>query len=324
MTPAPGPGRRAVLGATAAALPLLAAASGCLPGGSEGPTARLTLATGARGGPFARFGERLARELGAREPGLRARVLHTSASVANLRLLAAGDADLALSLGDTAADARAGAGGFRTPVPVRALARIYLNYLHLAVPADSTPRSLTDLAGRRVAVGAAGSGTAVVAERVLAAARLSHPVREVRLDLDASTRALARGDVAALFWCGTIPTAAITRLAARTPVRLLPLDGQASALRERHGAPYVPVEVPAGTYGVPHAVPTVGVPSYLVARRDLSAQVAEAVTRVMFEAREQLPGPEVPGGYLDERYAIGTGSVPLHPGAVAYYRGAYG
>ncbi|MDT3395368.1 TAXI family TRAP transporter solute-binding subunit [Streptomyces sp. B1866] len=323
---APAPGRRAALRLAAALPPLaaLAAAQGCADGSGPDGERRLTLASGPAGGPFARFGERLAREVDRRANGLSVRVLHTSASVANLRLLGTGAAHLGLSLGDSAADAAAGRGGFPAPLPVTALARIYLNYTLLVVLAASRVRRVTDLAGRRVAVGAEGSGTAVVAGRVLAEAGLARPVRALRLGLDESAEALRRGEVDAIFWCGTIPTAAISRLAARTPVRLVPLEGFARALRRRYGPPYVAVSVAARTYRLPSEVPTVGVPSYLVARRDLPARVAYTVTRVMFDARDRLPGPEVPGGYLDQRYAIGTGTVPLHPGAVRYYRATYG
>ncbi|GAA4149985.1 TAXI family TRAP transporter solute-binding subunit [Actinomadura keratinilytica] len=314
--------RRGVLhvGAAAAA----AALAGCSDGSGGSADRRLVLAGGPTDGQYEPFARRLAQELRRRVRGLTVDVLTTSASVENLRMLAAGRADLALALSDSAADAVAGRGAFRTALPVTALARIYLNYTHLVVAADSPVRRVTDLAGRRVSLGAEGSGTAVLGERVLRAAGLPRPVRAVRLGLVESCAALAAGDVEAFFWSGGVPTKAIADLAARTPVRLVPLDGLILALRRAHGPTYVGVSVPAGTYRQAAEVPTVGVPSYLVARRDLSSGLAETVTRVMFRARDRLPGPEVPGGYLDERYAIGTGTVPLHPGAVRYYRSVYG
>ncbi|MFE9688051.1 TAXI family TRAP transporter solute-binding subunit, partial [Streptomyces sp. NPDC006285] len=86
----------------------------------------------------------------------------------------------------------------------------------------------------------------------------------------------------------------------------------------------VDVSIPAGTYGQASEVPTVGVATFLMARSGLSAETAFRVTRAMFAARLTLPGPEVPGAYLDERYAIGTDPVPLHTGAAHYYRSVYG
>lgn len=71
-------------------------------------------------------------------------------------------------------------------------------------------------------------------------------------------------------------------------------------------------------------VPTVGTPSYLMCRRDLPEDAAYTVTDTLFRARDRLQAPSAPGGRLDKRYAIGTGIVPLHPGAARYYRSVYG
>ncbi|KAB2349474.1 TAXI family TRAP transporter solute-binding subunit [Actinomadura rudentiformis] len=317
------PSRRTVL-RFAAALPVLPALA-VVPGCSRGSERhRLTLASGPVNGPYAIFGKRLADVLERRGDGITLHVRSTSASVENLRLLGSGQADLAMGLGDSAADAVVGLGPFSSPQPVTALARVYLNYTHLVVAAGSPVRKAADLAGRKVSLGADGSGTAVVGERVLNAARLSTPVRASRLGLDESVEALANGEVEAFFWSGGVPTSAIAGLTGRMPIRLVPLDGLAAELSRAHGPTYVSVSVPAGTYGQRAEVPTVGVPSYLMARPGLSSTVAYEVTRAMFESRDSLPGPESPGAYLDERYAIGTGTVPLHPGAVRYYRSVYG
>ncbi|MBO2448898.1 TAXI family TRAP transporter solute-binding subunit [Actinomadura barringtoniae] len=310
-------------GLLAAAVPVLGlAAAGCS-GGS--PRRRLTLASGPAGGPYAIFGQRLAEAVHRRDDKLSVRVVLTSASVENLHMLGSGGADLAMSLGDSAADAVVGLGPFSGGrLPVTALARVYLNYTHLVVLGGSPIRKVADLAGRRVSLGAAGSGTAVIGERVLAVAGLARPVRPVKLGLDESVAALEAKEIDAFFWSGGVPTAAIAALAGREPIRLIPLDGLARPLRKANGPTYVGVSVPASTYRQLAEVPTVGVPSYLMARAALPNDVAYEVTRAMFQYRDRLPGPESPGSYLDERYAIGTGTVPLHPGAVRYYRSVYG
>ncbi|MFD8378618.1 TAXI family TRAP transporter solute-binding subunit [Streptomyces sp. NPDC059679] len=311
--------RRRLLTLAAGAL-----ATGALQGCSgDGPSGRVRLATGPRGGPYAIFGSRLADEVHRAHDGLAVRVLTTAASVENLHMLADGRADLALSLADSAADATAGRGLFQRPEPVAALARLYLNYLHLVVPADSPIKEPGQLAGRTVSLGAAESGTSVTAGRVLAAAGVRR-VRSVQLGLGESIAALTRREVAAFFWSGGAPTRAIAQLARRRPVRLVPLGGLAPALRREHGPVYESVSIPAGVYGLNAPTPTVATPSYLVCRTDLAADTARAVTGVLFEARTRLPVPDAPGSRLDERYAIGTGTVPLHRGAAAYYREVYG
>ncbi|MER7790565.1 TAXI family TRAP transporter solute-binding subunit [Streptomyces sp. NPDC097640] len=311
--------RRRLLTLTAGAL-----ATGPLQGCSgDGPPDRVRLATGPRGGPYATFGSRLADEVHRAHDRLTVRVLTTAASVENLRLLADGRADLGMALADSAADATAGRGSFSRPAPVAALARLYLNYLHLVVPADSPIREPGHLAGRTVSLSAAESGTSVTAGRVLAVAGVRR-VRTVQLWLDESITALKAREVAAFFWSGGAPTRAIAQLARRYPVRLVPLGGLAPALRREHGPVYESVSIPAGVYGLRAPASTVGTPSYLVCRTALAADTARAVTGVLFEARARLPVPDAPGSRLDERYAIGTGTVPLHRGAAAYYRAVYG
>ncbi|WP_067471605.1 TAXI family TRAP transporter solute-binding subunit [Actinomadura hibisca] len=296
---------------------LLSAASavaGCA--GGDGRAAPLRLATGPAGGPYGALGDRLAAEL--RRAGHPVQVIETAASVANLALLTEGRADVGFVLADSADDA------VRAGRPVVALARVYLNYVHLVVPDGSPVRSPADLAGLPVSIGAEGSGTAVTAERVLAAAAPRRPVRAVRLGLDASIAALRAGRIAAFFWSGGVPTPALDAFARATPVRLVPLGAQVPRMRRAHGAFYEAATVPARSYGSQEPVATVGTASYLVCRRALPDADAHAVTETLFASRERLRAPDAPGGRLDRRYAIGTGAMPLHPGAARYYRSVHG
>ncbi|MFF5262256.1 TAXI family TRAP transporter solute-binding subunit [Actinomadura viridis] len=304
--------RRALLLAAAVA------AAGCAPGGGGGP--ELRLATGGTGGPYEMLGTRLAAEL--RRRGLPVRVLPTAASVQNLTMLAEGRADLGFALADSAEDAvRA------RRLPVAALARVYMNYMHMVVPRDSGVNAPADLAGRAVSIGADGSGTAVTAERILAAEPAAGPGRRpriLRLHLDESIDALRRGEIAAFFWSGGVPTPALDAFRRASPIRLIPLGDRVAPLRRAHGPVYEEASVPARSYGLSRPVPTIGTPSYLVCRQGLGQDRARRVTEILFSSRDRLQAPEAPGGRLDTRYAIGTGSVPLHPGAARYYRSVYG
>ncbi|MEU6999302.1 TAXI family TRAP transporter solute-binding subunit [Nonomuraea sp. NPDC046570] len=295
----------------------LLAASGLVAGCGAGDDGlpELKLATGPAGGPYELLGARLAGEL--RRGGFRVRALGTAASVENLRMLAEGRADLGFSLADSADD------GVRVHrQPIAALARMYMNYVHLVVLTGSDIRLPAQLAGRSVSIGASGSGTAVTARRVLDAAALARPARVSKFGLDTSLTALGEGRIEAFFWSGGVPTPALA--ASKVPIRLLALDSLVPALRRTYGPLYESTAVPAGEYGGPAPVPTIGTPSYLVCRNGLPEEVAFAVTEVLFQSRDRLEMPDAPGGRLDKRYAIGTGVVPLHPGAARYYRSVYG
>lgn len=280
----------------------------------------LTLGTGLPGGVYHAFGEELERVTREAETPLTAR--ETPASVANLQLVASGEIDAGFTLEDVAALAVRGEPPFEEPLPVSAVARLYDNHTHVVVRASAPFRELGDLAGARVSVGADGSGTEMIGERLLEQAGLLHaaePVEVVRLGLAESGQALLDGQIDAFVWSGGLPTQAVTDLAGREPIRLLDLAEWVAPLTAAHGLHYTELSVPAGTYpGVP-GIRTVGVPSLLVVRADLPDAVAESLTRSLFSARADLVARLPVALQLNERSAISTLPVPLHPGAARYY-----
>ncbi|MER5811001.1 TAXI family TRAP transporter solute-binding subunit [Streptomyces sp. NPDC002033] len=303
----------------------MAALTGC--GAAAGPRRRLRLATGPEGGPYNAFGRALARAVGASDTGLEIVPVSTSASVDNLRELAGGSVELALAMADVAEDAVLGREPFARPAAVTALARTYVNHTHLLVPADGPVRSVAGLAGRPVAVGAAGSGVQVVAGRVLRAAGLGpgpSAVRDRQLGLGASVAALREGAVDALFWSGGVPTAALTEAAREVPVRFLPLDGYVGPLREAFGPVYTAVTLPPPVYGLTEPVGTIGVGNFLLAGDGVPEDAVRALLAVVFDRWRDLLREVTAGVRLEPRFAISTGSVPLHPGAARYYRSVYG
>lgn len=285
------------------------------------PGTRLVLATGNPGGVFHRYGDALATVLTERLTGLTVTTLPTAASVENVRLVAEGAADLALSLADTAADAMRGTGAFTAPTELSALVRTYDSYVHLVVRADSPIDDVQNLLGRRVGLGAVGSGTNVLARRILREAGVATgDVVVDASDLGVAARRLRAGRLDAFFFVSGIPNSAVADLARRVPIRLVELERWAPALVSRYGPEYVSAPVPLSVYDLPVGIDTVSVKNYVLARPGLPADVAYAVTRVMLEDQSAVdrlaPGVRQP----TTSTAIFTSPIPLHPGARRYFR----
>lgn len=313
--------RRRVLRAGAALAVVGAGLTAAAPPTANGPSGLVRIATGEESGFYLAFGQLLATELRTAYPRLDCAAMPTQASVANLIMLQAGQAELAITLSDIAEAALAGRDPFPRPVALRALGRVYENYLQLAVRADSPVTAVPELAGRVVSLGASGSGGAVFGERLVRGLR---EVRVRHLSMTDAARALAAREIDAMLVSGGVPLPVLSDVDNQIGIRLLPLTPFLPAMR-----PTVPgsevVRLPAGVYRYGGEVDTIGVPNLLVCRPDLPAELAADVTRVLVQRAGQLvPAQAVGTQFLDVRSLIGTGGVPLHPGAANAYRALHG
>jgi TRAP transporter TAXI family solute receptor len=291
--------------------------------GDPGWRGPLRIATGGTKGVYYAYGRTLAVEVGQVLPGARTEVRATTGSVENARLLASTAADVAFLAVDVAAAALAGRVPFATPVPLAGIARVYDDYLHLVVPLGAPVERLPQLVGKRVSLGSVGSGTALMAERLLDVAGLSlRTVRPLRLGINESVAALQAGELDAFFWSGGLPTGGMVELAQAFPIRLVPLGELAAPLRQRYGPVYRTGIVPAGVYAARERVATVAVSNVLACRGDADRDGVRALTGALFAGRDALARTVPQAEALDERAAIATFPLPLHGGARDYYRAA--
>ena len=303
----------------------LIAASAC----TRDETRHLSIATGGTGGVYYPYGGALARVLTMHVPHVNATAEVTGASVDNLKLLQLGRVDLAFTLADSLAEAQAGSGPFRETGGVgnaRTLAVLYTNLMHVVVTRGSGIQRIADLRGRVVSVGSPGSGTELMADRLLQTAGLDahRDITRHTLGVTESAGALKDGKVDAFFWTGGVPTPAVQDLAA-TPgisIALLPQADLVPQLQLTYrGDLYKLMIIPAGTYrGVDADVPVAGAMNLLVASSDLDDQLAYDIVRTMFEQRDAL----IAGHPEARQLAIPAGPesspAPFHPGAVRYYK----
>jgi TRAP transporter TAXI family solute receptor len=296
--------------------------------GREGSRARfLSIATGGTGGVYYPYGGGIAKILNEHLPNVRATAEVTAASVDNLKLIRDGRADLAFTFADTLADAVHGRGAFQAsgPVPAASLAVLYPNCIHVVALASSPIRMVQDLRGKVISTGSAGSGTEVIAFRMLRAAGLD-PDRDVQrqaLGVSESAEALKDGKLDAFFWGGGLPTPAVQDLS-HTPgitIRLIPSADLVPAMKKDFGDVYFEMLVPVNTYrGVPEAVRALGASNLLVVNKSMDEQLAYDITRTIFEHQPELATIHPEARKLSLTLAVAGSPAEFHPGAVRFYR----
>jgi TRAP transporter TAXI family solute receptor len=292
---------------------MLLTVTGCVDG--REPSRQIRIATGSPTAVYYAVGTAFAGVIEQDLPGTDASVLSTAASAENVQLINRGDAEIGFTQADVLIIQDQSVTG------LVALARVYDDLLHLVVRADSPIRTLTDLRGRRVSVGARGSGTVVTVGRLLTVAGLFGPgvLDRRELSLDDSVRALDSGEIDAFFFSGGLPVAGIQQLTKLGATRIVDLSKWAGDLRRRYSDVYVVRDVPTSAYQMP-AVATIAVPNLLVVSSQMDDDLAFDLTRLLLERRAALAAAHPAAERLDLRAAIATLPVPLHPGAARYYR----
>ncbi|WP_323022518.1 TAXI family TRAP transporter solute-binding subunit [Pararhodobacter sp.] len=284
---------------------------------------QLSIATGGTGGVYYPMGGGLAEIINNRIDGYSATAEVTGASVENMGLIATGDADLAIALADTVEQAYSGTGRFegqQLPM-VRGLASMYANMVQIVALDSSGVTSLSDLRGRRVSVGAPGSGTEVNAEQILTANGISYDdIDEQRLNFNETADALANGDIDVGFWSVGAPTSSILNLATTQAIHVIPLTEDEMTAAIGANPVFARTQLAGGTYtGVDEAVAVVGVPNVLVVSAEMDDDLAYAITKAMFDNIADLQAVHPAANETTVEFTLNATPVPLHPGAIRYF-----
>jgi TRAP transporter TAXI family solute receptor len=320
----------------AVALAAVIAAGACQPAGtSQAPTdgaaspgaptgtTQLSIATGGTGGVYYPLGGGISQVIRSYVPGHDATVQETNASVDNMQLIANGGADLALVLGDTAADAVEGRADFEgAPVEACTLGRLYDNFTQVVTSSDTGITTIEDLRGKRVSLGSTGSGTEVIALRILEAAGIDPDadIERQQLAVDETVNGLRDGTIDAGFWSGGLPTAALTEYATSGDLVLIPTAEYTDSVAETHGPFYLTGEIPADVYeGQTAAVPTIVVPNVLVANTSMPEELQRQITEAIFGHKDELVAVHPAAEALDATTAGDVEFMDVCPGARAFF-----
>ncbi len=282
----------------------------------------ITLYTGGTSGVYYPLGSKYAELLD--KAGIKAKAVTSGASVSNAKAIGNGDAQAAIMQNDVAYYAYNGLYMFQGKAikKLRGVAALYPETVQFVVKADSNIKTLQDLKGKKVAIGAPGSGTAVAAEQILKAAGVWDSIQKVNQKFSEAAQALKLGQIDAAVIVSGAPTPAITQIAVTTPVRVIPIpDDILNKLKSEGYIFYVRQNLPKDTYkGMTEDTPTVAVKAILVASADLPDSVVYNMAKVLFDNVDQLRAVHQKARFISLNTALDGMSIPLHPGAYKYYQ----
>jgi TRAP transporter TAXI family solute receptor len=305
---------------------VMAAAVGCVLVLSA-PAAKaqqfINVLTGGTSGVYYPLGVAIGKIYSDKIPDVKTQVQATKASVENLILLQQGRGEIAFTLGDSLKAAWDGdaEAGFKTKLDkLRTIGAIYPNYIQIVATAESGIRTLADLKGKSLSVGAPKSGTELNTRAILTAAGLSYKdLGKVEyLPFAESVDLMKNRQLAATLQSAGLGVASLKDLSTSTEISVVSVPRE---VVDKIGPPFMPAMIPANTYtGQDKDVPTAAVINYLVTSSDVSDDLAYQMTKLVFESLPELANSHAAGREIKLENAATGSPIPLHPGAIRYYK----
>lgn len=292
-------------------------------GEASGETVNLKMATGGTSGTYYAYGGILSTLINGKDAGLNINIHSSGASKANVFEIVDGEADIAFVQNDVMDYAFNGTNLFEEDGAQAGFSTVAALYGEVCqVVASKDINDISELAGKNVSVGDAGSGTEFNAQQILEAygIDMNTDIKKQNLGFADSATAYQDGKVDAFFVTAGTPTSALTELATQKDFQLLSIDDEhADALIQAYPF-YSKYEVLGDTYSVMSGpVQTVAVKATLIASDSLSEEAVYNLCKVIFENKTEIAENYPKGAELDESYAVEGMSVPFHPGAEKYF-----
>lgn len=283
----------------------------------------INVLTGGTSGVYYPLGVAIGKIFSDKLPNVKTQVQATKASVENLNLLEQGRGELGFTLGDSLkaaweGDTEAGFKGKLTKL--RTLAAIYPNYIQIVATADSGIKTLADLKGKTLSVGAPKSGTELNSRAILKAAGMSYSdMGKIEyLPFAESVDLMKNRQLDATLQSAGLGVASLKDLSNSSPINVVAVPKETVA---KIGPPFIAVTIPANTYkGQDQDVPTAAVVNYLVTSTAVSDDVAYQMTKLIFESLPELANAHAAGRDIKLENAATGSPAPLHPGAIRYYK----
>lgn len=290
--------------------------------GGSGSSTKMTMGTGGTSGTYYAFGGVLGQYI-KNHAGIDVTVVSTDGSKANIEGIDAGDYQLGTVQSDVMAYAWAGTRSFETNGKIdsfRVVAGLYAEAVQL-ITMDPSIKSVSDLAGKNVSIGAPGSGVYFNAIDILAAAGLTEAdINPQYMSFADSADGLKDGKIDAAFIVAGAPTAAITELCTTNDAYLVPIDGDIAEALFAASPFYTAYTIPAGTYAGQEAdVTTVTVKATLIVSADASEEDVYNLCKAIFENTDAIAKENGKGAELSIENATTGMTAPFHAGAAKYF-----
>lgn len=279
----------------------------------------ISIVTGGTGGTYFPLGGAFAKII-EDETGITANAETSGASAENMNTLKDGNAEIAFTQTDIASYAKDGKLMFEGEAVdnVSAIGTLYPETIQIVTTAKSGIKSVEDLKGKKVSVGAPGSGTAANAEQILEIHGLTFDdIKKQDLSFDESTNGIQDGAIDAAFVTAGTPTGAVEGLSATEDVVIVPItQDKIDALIEKYPY-YIKEEIPAGTYKLKDAVTSVAVQAMLVVANSLDDETVYEITKAIFENTDQVQHAKAK--LIKAENALNGVGIEVHPGAQKYF-----
>lgn len=299
---------------------LLLVSAGC---GNSGKVemSRISIASGGTGGTYYPYGGAVASIINKHVTGLDASTEVTGASVENCRLIESGEAQLALVMDDVVYHALHAEGAFDHEIELRTLLEMYPHFFHIAVHEGGPIKTLDDLQGKKISVGAPGSGTETMSNQVFDALGLTYDQFDVfRLSFTENTEALRDYVIDAGVWSVGPPTSSIMDLATTHKIRILDFSEQQLADIQEQYPYYLSMTLEGGTYqGVDDDLEAPSVWNSVVVNKDMPEEQAYEIVKAIFEHKDELVQVYVGASWTTPENTVDFAIAPLHPGVVRYF-----
>ena len=283
----------------------------------------INIATGGTAGTYYPIGGAMAEILNNSIEGMNASAQSTGASVANINMLQEMSVDLAIVQNDIAYYATQGTEMFRSKKMdnLRAIAALYPETCQIITLEKNGIQSVADFKGKRIAVGAAGSGVEANARQIMAAYGITYDDIDVQyLSFGEASNALKDGNVDAAFVTAGYPTAAIQDIASQSKIVLVPVDEDKADALIKDFPFYTKTVIPAGTYaGVDVATPTVSVMAMLITTDKMSNELGGAITKALFENLDRLKAAHSAAAAINKEGAMKGIPIEMNDGAKAFF-----